>query len=589
MLDRKRSTGKRAAQQAARPAAQRWRSRAWFSLAAVVVALAVLAVGGVGVRALKNEEAAVARELSAQEEQYARSAASQVATLLDEEARAVLAGQPLPCGVGDVVQPTRNLDDADAPPTSAACAERIARLPLATDLAERGGLRSDIVRDCPVARSPSGRLVAPMLLAAPGDAEALMGWLGAHQNALGPRDRTTLRAMIEGTAHDPATAQRLRAALRDDGSRTHGVAATALLADPAVTAALATLASSDERGPAMRTFQGSSVVGRVVRAPTVSVVVAHEGSLRACAAARMGLPEELVLIVEHGPGDGRKPSAELAPELYLRFATRGGVVADRTHRSRRNLALLLAGGVLLMVSLSAGYALRLRRERKLSELRVDFVAAVSHELRTPVASLRMLTELLVDDKVAEGDRDEVHLTMARETRRLSETIERMLDFRRLLAGTALDRKRMALVPFVREVVGAWAGEAAVPVQSEVADDTTIDGDAAMLRLLLHNLLDNARKYAGGPTGVRIAPWSRGIELRLEDRGPGVPAADLRRIFEPFERSGDRLSEATDGTGIGLAIVRHVAEGHGGEARAEARAGGGTVFVVTLLRSEEPSP
>ena len=65
MLDRKRSTGKRAAQQAARPAAQRWRSRAWFSLAAVVVALAVLAVGGVGVRALKNEEAAVARELSA--------------------------------------------------------------------------------------------------------------------------------------------------------------------------------------------------------------------------------------------------------------------------------------------------------------------------------------------------------------------------------------------------------------------------------------------------------------------------------------------------------------------------------------------
>lgn len=589
MLEPKRSTGKRAAN-AASPA-RRWRSRAWFSFAALLVALAVLAVGGVGLRALQNEEAAVARELGAQEEQYARSAAGQVATLLDEEARAVLAGKPLPCGVGDVVQPTRNLEGEGEPPTSGACAERIARLPSVTDASERGLLRSSILRECPVARSPSGRLVAPMLLAAPGDAGALMEWLGAHQAALGPHDRTTLRAMIEGTSHDTVTAQRLRTALRDDGSRTHGVAAAALLADPAVTAALTTPAT-EEHAPSIRPFRGSSVLGRVVHGETVSVVVAHEGSLRACAAARMGAPEELMLIVEHGPGDGRKPTAELAPELYLRFATRSGVVADRTRRSRRNLGLLLSGGVLLMVLLSGGYALRLRRERKLSELRVDFLAAVSHELRTPVASLRMLSELLVENKVAEGDRDEVHHTMARESRRLSETIERMLDFRRLLAGTALTRSPMAIAPFVRELVNAWAGDVAVPVESEVPDDMQIDGDAAMLRLLLHNLLDNARKYAGGPTGVRIAasaPSARRIELRVEDRGPGVPTADLGRIFEPFERSGDRLSEATEGTGIGLAIVRNVAEGHGGEAHAEARPGGGTVFIVTLLRSQEPSP
>ncbi len=587
MLERKRSTVKRPAI-GPRPAAQRWRSRAWFSLAAVVGALAVLAVGGVGWRALENEEAAVARELTAQEEQYARSAASQVATLLDEEARAALAGRPVACGVADVVQPTRNLDDPAALPTSAACADRIARLPTVLEPRERGPLRDDILRDCPAARSPSGRLVAPMLLAKPGDADALVAWLGAHQNVLGPHDRATLRAMIEGTAYDAATVPRLRAALRDDGSRTHGVAATALLADPAVAAALTALASSDDRGPVVRPFQGSSVVGRVVRGEATSVVVAHEGSLRACAAARMGLPSELVLVVEHGAGDGRKPSAELAPELRLRFATRTGVVADRTRRSRRNLALLLAGGVLLMVLLSAGYAVQLRRERKLSELRVDFLAAVSHELRTPVASLRMLTELLVDDKVPADDREEVHQTMARETRRLSETIERMLDFRRLLAGAELTRAPLAIVPFVRELVSAWAGEAAVPVSTEVADDVTVYGDAAMLRLMLHNLLDNARKYAGGPTAARISATARTVELRIEDRGPGVPSADLRRIFEPFERSGDRLSEATEGTGIGLAIVRHVAEGHGGEARAEPRPGGGTVFVVTLLRSEEPT-
>ncbi len=594
MLEPKRSSGKRAAAPTT-AAAHRWRSRAWFSLAALLVALAVLAVGGVGLRALENEEAAVARELGAQEEQYARSAASQVATLLDEEARAVIAGTPLRCGVGDVVQPTRNLEDDGEAPTSGACAERIARLPAVVEASERERLRGAILRECPVARSPSGRLVAPMLLAGPADAEPLMVWLTAHQAALGPHDRTTLRAMIEGTPHEPATARRLRAALQDDGSRTHGVAAAALLADPAVTAALATLGDAvDARGSSMLPFRGSSVVGRVVRgvraeSASVVVVVAHEGSLRACAAARMGMPDELLLIVEHGPGDGRKPSAELAPELYLRFATRTGVVADRTHRSRRNLGLLLSGGVLLMVLLSVGYALRLRRERKLSELRVDFLAAVSHELRTPVASLRMLSELLVENKVAAGDRVEVHQTMARESRRLSDTIERMLDFRRLLAGTALTRVPIAIVPLVRDVVAAWAGAAAVPMESELADDVAIDGDAAMLRLLLHNLLDNARKYAAGPTCVRVAGRLRAIELRVEDRGPGVPAADLARIFEPFERSGDRLSEATEGTGIGLAIVRSVAEGHGGEAHAEPRAGGGTVFVVTLLRSEEPTP
>jgi two-component system phosphate regulon sensor histidine kinase PhoR len=563
--------------------------RAGFLAALVLVLVAVGSVAGVGLRALQNEEAAVARELGALEEQYTRSAQGRLALLLDEEAQALVDHRPIACGVGDIVHSTRTSGrPPEAPATSPACAARIDAFSTSR-AAARTALRAEILRDCEVARGPSGRLVAPMLLAGPESVDALVAWLHRNEDALGPHDRSTLRAMIDGAAYDAPGAAKLHAALKDDGSGTHGVPEAALLGDPAVAAALAEAATA-QTGNRYTPFRGANVLGRVGRSDaSIAAVVAHESSLRACAAKRLGVPADLVLTVEHSGGDARHPSAELAPELFLRFSPRSGAVAERTRRSRIGLGLLLALGVVLMVTLSVSYAVRLRRERRLSELRVDFLAAVSHELRTPVASLRMLTDLLVADKVPEADREEVHETLARETRRLGDTIERMLDFRRLLAGAALSRAPMAIAPFTEEVVRGWAGEGVVPVVNETGSADAIarggiaivEGDATMLRLALHNLLDNAKKYGGGPTAVRITGGPRAVSIRVEDAGPGIPAADLQRVFEPFERSGDRLSEATEGTGIGLAIVRHVAEGHGGTAYAEPRKEGGVAFVITI--------
>ena len=108
-------------------------------------------------------------------------------------------------------------------------------------------------------------------------------------------------------------------------------------------------------------------------------------------------------------------------------------------------------------------------------------------------------------------------------------------------------------------------------------------DAGELRLAVDNLLANARKYApeGGPYRVRVARERSGVVVSVADRGPGIARADRRRIFEPFERADDRLSRATEGSGIGLSLVRHVARAHGGRAGVSGEPGEGATFWIWI--------
>lgn len=194
------------------------------------------------------------------------------------------------------------------------------------------------------------------------------------------------------------------------------------------------------------------------------------------------------------------------------------------------------------------------------------LANASHELRSPLARIRMALEM----PDAGGSRRE---ELARDIAELDALIDEILLASRLDAMPAPDRREET------DLLALAAEEAArmdVPVEGE---PVLVQGEAVLLRRMLRNLLENARRHApGAAVDVRVRRVPGGAELEVADHGPGVPEAERARIFEPFYRpAGAR--EGGDGYGLGLSLVRQIARRHGGDARCEAREGGGSRFVV----------
>jgi two-component system phosphate regulon sensor histidine kinase PhoR len=211
---------------------------------------------------------------------------------------------------------------------------------------------------------------------------------------------------------------------------------------------------------------------------------------------------------------------------------------------------------------------------------------VSHELRTPIASLRMLAELLQQGRVEPAEQPEVFDALARESRRLGETVERMLQFSRMTAGrNAASRVESRLAAVVAASIDTFEERyPEIPrVVRDLDEGVIADVDAGQVRLAVDNLLANARKYApsGAPYRVTVRRDGEGAAITVADSGPGVARRDRARIFEPFERADDRLSRATEGTGIGLSLVRHVARAHGGRATVTSEEGKGAAFTLWL--------
>jgi two-component system phosphate regulon sensor histidine kinase PhoR len=255
-----------------------------------------------------------------------------------------------------------------------------------------------------------------------------------------------------------------------------------------------------------------------------------------------------------------------------------------TRAGNRVFALAMAGTLASLVLAGVLFA-RFLKARRLADLRTDFVAAVSHELRTPLASVQMLAELLERGDVTPDERPEVEAALARESRRLSETLTRMLRFGALSRGKLqVDATRQHIAPIAREALArferAHPGKAAA---LEIDDALEANVDGALLGLVFDNLLGNAAKYApeGAPYRVIIERDGDVVRVSVSDRGPGLDRKTQRRIFLPFERADDRLVRATEGTGVGLALVRGIAEAHGGRARVESEPGKGATFIVEI--------
>ena len=217
------------------------------------------------------------------------------------------------------------------------------------------------------------------------------------------------------------------------------------------------------------------------------------------------------------------------------------------------------------------------RIQALVEQQKRMLASASHELRAPLTRLRLTLELLGDDsELSDVRRDELRVKGEQDIDELDALVADVLLAARL--------ERAGVEPRFESVD---LGELAQEVAAELGVKARIQGvrgagNAAMLRRMLRNLIDNARRHGGG-VGVELylEVGDAGATLVVLDRGPGVPEEIRERIFEPFYRPQGHAEGRDGGVGLGLSLVRQVAEHHGGTARCLARAGGGSRFEVHL--------
>ena len=203
----------------------------------------------------------------------------------------------------------------------------------------------------------------------------------------------------------------------------------------------------------------------------------------------------------------------------------------------------------------------------------SLLANASHELRSPLARMKMAVSML--DDAAPAQRDKLKREIDTNVAELDALVEEVLLASRLdAAATALD-------PAETLDLLALAAEEAARVDAQVDGvPLTVHGDERLLRRALRNLLENARRYGGSDVQIGIGRASGRAEVRVSDRGPGVPEGLRERIFEAFYRLPGH-AEREGGVGLGLSLVRQIAERHQGSVRCEAREGGGSCFVLSL--------
>ena len=236
--------------------------------------------------------------------------------------------------------------------------------------------------------------------------------------------------------------------------------------------------------------------------------------------------------------------------------------------------LLVAAGALGLIALYRMVSVALR----FAERRSNFAAAVSHELKTPLTAIRMYAEMLRDGMVdSEEKRHEYYEAMTNEAERLSRLIHNVLEFSQLEKGQReLTPQVGSLEPVLREterLLRAHVEREGFALHVEVAPGlpaVRFDHDA--LLQVLFNLVDNSIKYAAASQDRRISlccePDGDGVRVSVRDFGPGVASRQLQRVFEPFYREEAELTRRTQGTGIGLALVRGLVDAMGGDVSAE---------------------
>jgi two-component system sensor histidine kinase KdpD len=229
--------------------------------------------------------------------------------------------------------------------------------------------------------------------------------------------------------------------------------------------------------------------------------------------------------------------------------------------------------------------------RRSDVLKTALLRAVSHDLRSPLTAILTTVGALGAPSLTPEERAELVSDIGESAARLSRLVDDLLDMSRLEAHTAEPRIEWCSVEEVVvaavDDVGAPAGTFALALDAELP---LIRADAAQLERAFANLLDNSARHADGhPVSVRARAVGPRIMVRIVDRGPGVPAAEAQRIFEPFYRAPEAAAgDGHRGSGLGLAIVRGFVEANGGRVWVESLPGQGATFVVELPLERVPA-
>lgn len=429
---------------------------------------------------------------------------------------------------------------------------------------------------------------------------------GAHKRA---DEALEFARLVEGADDSAVALARYDAARHAPAEEPRKQLARALVAGafpaahPAVRCRLLDrLGASPSEAPALRalavTLEAGARVDALIALPDGRVAwpLAHDGDAYRFAVA--GLDEVLSATVP-GVAEGRWAPALAGavplprppfPEGALSATPTGFASIERQAANKRWMLLAPTLVVAAMLALGAWGLHRGERQRRaLDERREAFLLSATHELKTPIANVRLYAETLA----AHGAEDPDSMlrfvnTIDAEARRLERRVQEMLMVAAGRDERAEVSTEFAPLPVLEALVEDWRARpdvAQLELSATVQDKAMIRGTPALFAGAVEAVLDNAAKFAPGePVTVRLACDASYVTVDVEDRGPGIPAPDRERVFQPFERLNRDVTAAKPGTGLGLALARRSARACGGDVTAEEAPSGGARLRVRFPRA-----
>ena len=302
---------------------------------------------------------------------------------------------------------------------------------------------------------------------------------------------------------------------------------------------------------------------------------------------------ESTALAQSSGWDGGAPEEErnlegAFPGLTLAIKLRGTTLAAIGERFARISFLTLAA---LSLVLAGGIALTYRnvtKEMALARLKSDFVSNVSHELRTPLSLIRLYAETLEMGRLTSPEKyQEYYRIIRKESERLTALINNILDFSRIEAGRKeYDFRETDMSELVHNTLDSYRyqlEQSGFQFEEKIDEVPPMRVDREAMARSLLNLVNNALKYSQDRKYIAVNLYrdNGSVKLEVVDQGIGIPHQEQQKIFEKFYRVGDPLVHNTKGSGLGLSLVRHIVQAHGGEVAVDSAPGQGSKFTIVL--------
>lgn len=287
------------------------------------------------------------------------------------------------------------------------------------------------------------------------------------------------------------------------------------------------------------------------------------------------------------------PFVETVDRWRVRVAERQSPAASTLGDRRVFDLTFVALALLVMIAGIVFLLAAMYRERKSIELKSEFVSNVSHELKTPLSIISMFSEMMALGRVTSAEQQQEYAqAIRRESVRLTEIIDNLLDFSRMEAAMdEQDLTQVDLASIVERALEIAEGRIARAGQTvtRALEPTVTFADEGSMFIAVINLLDNAAKYAGKGNVISVAVRRQGeqAQITVSDNGPGIAPEEQMRVFERFYRSKAARAGKSRGSGVGLALVKRIAQAHGGDVTLTSALGKGAAFTLSIPLTHTP--